>query len=52
VAVWPDLSLCPGGATAMTGLLAFLLFAILLCLCRPLRTALGAMFWIVALLLA
>jgi hypothetical protein len=33
-------------------MIELLLLAILLCLCKPLRVALGAMFWIVVLLIA
>lgn len=32
-------------------MIAFLLFCILLCLCRPLRTLVGALFWIVVALM-
>jgi hypothetical protein len=30
---------------------AFLLFCILLCLCKPLRTAVGVLFWIIVILM-
>jgi hypothetical protein len=32
-------------------MVAFLLFCILLCLCRPLRQAIGLLFWLVVILL-
>ena len=44
--LWKDLSLAPTGGKR-TEMIEFLLFAILLCLCKPLRTLVAFMFWVV-----